>query len=278
MNTTKTHIIIAAALFLAVAQGSWATTGEEWNDSVHSFGSWSTELYTATNGAATPDFDSNGPVAYQSEYMQDPDLYETFGYGIFHNTVSVAQEGTTVMPVYVEDLGLNPAVAPGAFSGLLTGISVSEYVLYPQSQSDTLFVQYGRAEGLAEEFVVGPLTPIAALNDFQNGQAVAVYFGSTYNTDAFASVTVDFGAGTWGGIFLGPFDVKASGSLEGQFFYSEAVSGFQSHTTPVSGMVAGSFYGPGAEEIAGVIDITRNGERLNELFDAQKVDINIPAP
>ncbi len=268
MKTTKTQIIVAAALFLATATGAWASTGEGWNDSVHSFGSWSTELYTATSGAATPDFDNNNTVAYQSEYMQDPELYETIGY-------SFALQGTTVMPVYV-DLGLNTAVTPDN----LPVISASEYVLY--TKSHTRFVQYGHIDGfgndgLASDIVFGPLTPIAALNDFQNGQAVAVYFGGTYNTDAFASVTVDFGAGTWGGIFLGEFDVKASGTVEGQFFYSEAVSGFQSHATPVSGMVAGSFYGPEADEIAGVIDITRNGERLTDLFDAQKVDLNVPA-
>lgn len=281
MKTTKAHIIAAAALFLTTASGAWAATGEEWNDSVHSFGSWSTELYTATSGGTTPDFDNSNTITYQPEYMQDHDLYETFGFGVFHHTVPIAQEGNGDLPMYVE-LGLNPAAAPDAFSGL-AGISVDEYALYPQSHTDTLFVQYGHADGLendalAGDFVVGPLTPIAALNDFQNGQVVAVYFGSTYNTDAFASVTVDFGAGTWGGIFLGPFDVKASGTLDGQFFYSEAVSGFQSHTTPVSGMVAGSFYGPAADEIAGVIDITRNGERLVDLFDGQKVDLNVPAP
>jgi hypothetical protein len=130
---------------------------------------------------------------------------------------------------------------------------------------------------LADDLVDGTLTPVTALNDFQNGQVIAVYFGGTQNNQAFVSVTANFGSGTWSGIFTGPFDVAVSGSIQGQFFSSDTVAGFRDNTTPVSGMVEGGFFGPDADKIAGAIDITRNGDRIVDVFDGQKVDINLPA-
>lgn len=290
MKGTKAHIIAAAAsLLLAAAQFCWAATGQDQNDSVHDFGPWSTAVYTAPSGGTTHDFDSGAivpgfnvseTIVYQSEYFQDNDVPQIFGYGISHTYVSIAQDGNEDMLMYL-DMGLNPAAALDVFSNI-PGIPACEYVLYPPNQRNTQFVQYGLADGLennelAGDFVVGPLTPIATLNDFQNGQVVAVYFGGTYNNEAFASVTANFGTGTWSGVFLGTFDVAVSGSIEGQFFSSDSVTGFRDNSTPVSGMVAGSFYGPAADQIAGVIDIARNGERIVDLFDGQKVDINLPA-
>jgi hypothetical protein len=281
MKTTKTQIIaVTAGLLLSATQFSYAATGQGWNDSVHDFGPWSTAVYSDSSDVTSPELAASSDIGFLTEYAPDRDMYQTLGYGIFHTDVGMAQADDQDMPMYV-DLNADSAAVP---SGLLNTaqFAADEYVLYPQSQSDTQFVQYGHAEngGGAElngDFVVGPLTSIATLNDFQNGQVVAVYFGSTFTHSAFTSVTANFGTGTWSGIFLGEFDVAVSGAIEGQFFSSDTVTGFRNSSTPVSGMVAGSFYGPDADEIAGVIDITRNGERIVDLFDGQKVDINLPA-
>ena len=282
MKKTKTHILaITAALFLAATQISCDGAGQEFTDSYNN-GTQGTQVNTANSGGTAPDFDTVGDIDSQSEYFQDSTIQEgSFGFGVFYKTIAATWEGDQDMPVYM-DLGLNPTAVPGDFADM-PQVSPDEYILYPQNDNETRFVQYSHAEEAennepAGDFVDGHLTPVAALNDFQNDQIVVVYFGGTYNNEAYASVTVNFDTGTWSGIFLGEYDVAVSGSIEGQFFYSETITGFRNSNTPVSGMITVGFYGPAADEIAGVIDITRDGERLVDLFDGQKVDLNVPAP
>jgi len=261
----KTHILtIIVSLFLTAAQISCNGASQEAKDSVNTSEPQTTKVM----------FDTSGD---QDSTIQDG----PFGFGVLHETITATLKGDQVTPAYM-DLGLNPIAVPGAFADMLQA-SPDEYILYPFSDDETRFVQYSKAVGaenntLAGDFIDGHLTPVATLNDFKNDQVVVVYFGGTYNNKAYASVTANFAAGTWSGIFLGEYDVAVSGSIEGQFFYSETISGFNNSNTPVSGMITVGFYGPDVDDIAGVIDINRDGERLIDLFDGQKVDVILPAP
>ena len=271
MKKTNTYILtIAAALFLAVGQISCNGGGQEFTDSSNNLGAQSAQVNAV------------GLIDSQPEDFQESTTQEgPFGFGILYKTIAATWEGDHDLPVYM-DQRLNPTAVPDSFVDILQ-VSPDNYILYPQSNDETRFVQYSYAEGaendeLIGDFVDGNLTPDEALSNFQDGRIVIVYFGGTYNNEAYASVTIDFDTSTWSGVFLGEYDVAVSGSIEGQFFYSETITEFNNPDVPVSGMITGSFYGPEADDIAGLIDITRNGMRLTDLFDAQKVDINAPAP
>jgi hypothetical protein len=267
----KIHLLtITAALFLVLTQISCNGGG---TDSSNTFGTQGTQVGAATDGGDT---DAQSKSFQESTTQEGP-----FGFGILYKTIAATWEGDHDLPVYM-DLGLNPTAVPDSFADILQ-VSPDDYILYPQSNDESRFVQYSYTEGsendeLIGDFVDGKLTPDEALSNFQDGQIVIVYFGGTYNNETYASVTIDFDTSTWSGVFLGEYDVAVSGSIAGQFFYSETITEFNNPDVPVSGMITGSFYGPGADDIAGLIDITRNGLRLTDLFDAQKVDINAPAP
>jgi len=256
----KTHILtIIAALLLAATQISCKSGGQELTNSANNLGAQNNRQVNAVIGT-----------------VQDG----TFGFGVLYETISATSEGNHDLPVYM-DLGFNPTTVPECFVDMLQ-VYPDEYILYPQNDDKLRFVQYSHVEGVADngligDLVDGDLTAITVLNDFQNDQIEIVYFGGTYNNEAYASLTINFAANTWSGIFLGKYNVAVSGSIEGQFFYSETITEFKNPDTLVSGMIAGSFYGPEVDDIAGVIDITRNGERVVDLFDGQKVDINLPA-
>lgn len=267
----KIHLLtITAALFMALTQISCNGGGQEFTDSSN-IGTQSTQVGATTGG----DDDD-----VQSKYFQENSTQEgPFGFGILYRTIAATWKGDDDLPVYM-DWGLIPAAVPDNFTDILQ-VSPDDYILYPQTNYETRFVQYSYAEGaendeLIGDFVDGDLSPVDTLDDFQEDQIVIVCFGGTYNNHAYASVTINFGTSTWSGIFLGAYNVAVSGSIEGQFFYSETITEFNNSDILVNGMITGSFYGPEADDIAGLIDITRNGERLIDLFDAQKVDINTP--
>lgn len=257
----KTHMLaIVAALLLAATQISCKGGGQKFTDSLHNLEAQNSKQVNATTGTAQEG---------------------TFGFGVLGKTIAASSEGNHDLPVYM-DLGLNPTRVPDRFTDMLQ-VYPDEYILYPLNDDQVRFVQYSHVEevendGLIGALVDGDLTPIAALNDFQNGQLEVVYFGGTYTNEAYASFTLNFDTNTWSGIVLGKYNVAVSGSIEGQFFYSETITEFKDSGIYVSGMVAGGFYGPEGDDIAGVIDITRNGERIVDLFDGQKVDVNQPVP
>jgi len=256
----KTHILtIIAALLLVATQISCKGGGQEFTNSTNNLGAQNNKQANAATGT-----------------VQEG----AFGFGVLYKTIAARSEGNHDQPVYM-DLGLNLTTVPGCFADILQ-VYPDEYILYPQQDDGIRFVRYSHVEedkndGLIGDLVDGDLTPIAALNDFQNGRTEVIYFGGTYNNEAYASFTIDFDTNTWSGIVLGKYNVAVSGSIEGQFFYSETITEFKNSGIPVSGMIAGSFYGPEVDDIAGVIDITRNGERIVDLFDGQKVDVNRPA-
>ena len=246
----KTHIVsIAVALLLAAAQISCKEGGQEITNSLHNLDAQNTATGSVQEG--------------------------TFGFGVLDETIAATSEGNPDLPVYM-DLGLNPATVPVRFTDMLR-VYPDRYILYPLNHDEIRFVQYNHVEevendGLTGDLVDGDLTPIAALNDSQNGQIEVSYFGSTYNDEAYASFTINFDTNTWSAIFLGKYNVAVSGAIEGQFFYSETITEFKNPGIYVSGMVAAGFYGPEVDDIA------RNGDRIVDLFDGQKVDINPPAP
>jgi len=269
----KIHLLtITAALFLVLTQISCNGGG---TDSSNNFVTQSTQVGAATDGDDTD--------VQLKDFQESTTQEVAFGFGILYKTIAATWEGDDDLPVYM-DQGLNPTAVPDSFADILQ-VFPEDYVLEDtQSNDESRFVQYSQIEGVENDelfgdFVDGYLSPITALNDLQNGQLEIVYFGGTYSNATFASFTIDFGTNTWSGIVvLGEYDVAVSGSIEGQFFYSETITEFKNPDVPVSGMITGSFYGPEADDIAGLIDITRNGVRLTDLFDAQKVDINAPAP
>ena len=247
----KTHLLtIIAVLLLAVTQIS-------------------------CNGGGGLEAQSNQQVNTDTGTVQEG----SFGFGVLYKTVTAASVGNQDLPVYM-DLGLNPTTVPESFTDMLQ-LYPDEYILYPQDNDVDRYVRYNGVEevendGLIGDLVDGDPTPIATLNDFQDNKIKVVYFGGTDNNEAFASFTMNFDTNTWSGIILGIYNVDVSGSIEGQFLYSETITDHNNPDIVVSGTIAGSFYGPEVDDIAGVIDIIRNGKRIVDLFDGRKVDINLP--
>ena len=270
----KTHILaLIAALLLAATQISCKGGGQETTNSPNNLGAQNNQQVNAAPGTVTN-------IQFNNFHDSPPTPEGTFGFGVLYKSIAAATEGNHDLPVYM-DLGLNPTTVPDCFADMLQ-VYPDEYILYPQNDDQIRFVQYSHVEevendGLIGDLVDGDLTPIAELNDIQNSRIEVVYFGGTYNNEAYASFTLNFDTNTWSGIVLGKYNIAVSGSIEGQFFYSETITEFKNPGISVSGMIAGSFYGPEVGDIAGVIDITRKGERIVDLFDGQKVDVNLPA-
>ena len=161
----KIHLLtITAALFLALTQISCNGGG---TDSSNTFVTQGTQVGAATDG---DDTDAQSKSFQESTTQEGP-----FGFGILYKTIAATWEGDHDLPVYM-DLGLNPTAVPDSFADILQ-VSPDDYILYPQSNDETRFVQYSYAEGaendeLIGDFVDGNLTPVEALNDFQEDQIV----------------------------------------------------------------------------------------------------------
>ncbi|MBB1077226.1 transferrin-binding protein-like solute binding protein [Rhodoferax sp. 4810] len=130
-------------------------------------------------------------------------------------------------------------------------------------------------------FVAGYTTPLSDMAALQAGNVVATYSGSNsgwyYGNPSQVSMSVNFGNSTWSGAWNGGIDgsvgtwTDSAGrvNIGGQVGFTVtggAVSGANFSATSanlsaldgaVSGNVQGSFYGPQARTVAGVVAITK---------------------
>jgi hypothetical protein len=155
-------------------------------------------------------------------------------------------------------------------------------------------------------YVAGVLTPLMDIAALQAGNLTAYYTGYTAGThwehdnypESPVAITVNFGNSTWSGSWnngvdgyththsadstgqvhvFGQVGFNASGNISGANIQSTSVSTADPGAT-VSGSVQGSFFGPNAGALGGIVDITKSnpaggGEYGYGYTDAQYVDV-----
>lgn len=125
-------------------------------------------------------------------------------------------------------------------------------------------------------FVAGAITPLVEINQLISDQRTLIYTGNSLNLLQSARVEVDFGSEQFQAQFG---DVDATKKLrlgidatkDMSFDANGVVSGSKLISTSVSadaGFVEASFFGPKAEAVGGVYDITKGSDRIVDVFSA----------
>ncbi len=192
-----------------------------------------------------------------------------------------------------EDLGGNPGYSyywsriNGQTAPDVTGDSshgdwndgVEGYTDYSEGASGyyTLSERFG-------QYVWGTTTGGTMLDSLRVGDVEATYVGATLNAGVPVVINVDFGSSSWSGSWNNGVDgatasytdahgvhyrdgqvgFNARGVVSGPNIVSTQVSA--ADTANVRGRVEGSFFGPQAQVLGGVSDITKDGERNVEVF------------
>lgn len=138
---------------------------------------------------------------------------------------------------------------------------------------------YFNAHDGAEGYVAGIPTPLVDMNALRSNNITASYAGFTSagrwtSGQSPVAMTVQFGNGTWNGSWnngydgnmylnhdssgrpyiVGQIGLTASGTVTGANFQSTTVG---AHDGNVSGSVQGTFYGPGAAGLGGIVNVTK---------------------
>ncbi len=134
----------------------------------------------------------------------------------------------------------------------------------------------GRIDSQERVFVAGAITPLVEINQLISDQRTLIYTGNSLNLLQSARVEVDFGSEQFQAQFG---DVDATKKLrlgidatkDMSFDANGVVSGSKLISTSVSadaGFVEASFFGPKAEAVGGVYDITKGSDRIVDVFSA----------
>jgi len=122
-----------------------------------------------------------------------------------------------------------------------------------------------KVEGL---YIAGYPTALAYMDTLRVNGAEATYKGYEILSHGFVKINVQFGPGTWNGRWYGPgFD--AGGTVKMANIMSDP-SKFSPNV--VSGGVQGTFYGAGAQALAGVTDVTLSPNYGSDLRMVQPRD------
>lgn len=177
---------------------------------------------------------------------------------------------------------------------------------YVNGSGDESYYNYISASDGAEGYVAGIVTPMADMAALQAGNVTASYVGFTSGGKSTSyqspvAMTVNFGNATWSGTWNGGSDslryiskgtdsdnrdyvvgrvgLIASGTVTGANFQSTSVSA--NKAVSVTGSVQGSFYGPQAAGLGGVVNVVKTTEAYGpasyvDVFAAQKVTAPTP--
>ena len=125
-------------------------------------------------------------------------------------------------------------------------------------------------------FIAGVITPLVEINQLISDQRTLIYTGNSLNLLQSARVEVDFGNelfeaqfGDVDGAKKARLGIDASKDMS--FDAAGVVSGAKLISTSVSadsGFVEASFFGPQAEVVGGVYDVTKGGDRIVDVFSA----------
>lgn len=113
-------------------------------------------------------------------------------------------------------------------------------------------------------FVAGQLTSSSDMSALRASNITAWYKGETALARGDVCMTVQFGSGTWNGVWNHGYRVtgfSANGTINGANFASTNVTG--SSVVSSESSVRGSFYGPQAAALGGVVDVTKTAGYVN---------------
>lgn len=124
------------------------------------------------------------------------------------------------------------------------------------------------------DFVGGITTSLAQLNSFVSNLdgPTASYSGHTWDK-AEVDVTINFSSKSWSGDFGASYRGNDAFSVQGGKLDGIAFTATSSQlSSGVTGQVSGALFGSGADAMAGLVDIEKNGIDRKTLFDGELVD------